>query len=166
MAEQLTLKEMAERALALRLLSDTLKEEAKLLSEQVAHQMRQIGTDRITVTDGDLTELGKLTKNPDRKVWGITDPIAFKRWVEEHRPDMLVTSVNPSFVQWVLKEAEVADGVVGDPETGEQIPGVGLETKIGNFVVTKSKAARERAAAVVEKMMNAGVAALPPVPKE
>lgn len=159
-----TLKELAERALALRLLSDTLRDESKLLAEQVADQMRQLGSDRITVTDADLTELGKLTKNPDRKAWGITDPHAFQEWVKEHRPDMLVHSVNPAFVQWVLAEAKATDGVVGDPATGQQIPGIGLETKVGTFVVTKSKVARERAAAVVEQMMNAGVAALPPVP--
>lgn len=160
------LREKAERALALRLLGDTFLQEAKLLAEQVGHEMRQLGSDRITVTDAGLAELGKLTQNPDRMVWGIVDSHAFLEWVKEHRPDMLLHSVNPAFVKWVLGEAEVTGGVVGDPETGQQIPGIGQEKRFGTFTVTKSKAARERAAAVVERMMSAGVAALPPVVKE
>lgn len=160
------LREKAERALALRLLADTLLAEAKYLGEQVAQEMVLAGSDRVTVTDADLVELGKLTRHPDRMVWGVTDPIALKRWVETHRPDQLSTSVNPAFVKWLLTEAEAHDGVVGDPETGRQVPGLGRERKIGTFTVTKSKAARERAAAVVEQLMTAGVAALPPVPKE
>ncbi len=160
------LREQAERALALRLLGDTFTQEAKLLAEQVQHQMRVLGTDRITVSDAELTELCKLTKNPDRMCWGITDPHAFLEWVKEHRPDMLTYSVNPAFVKWVLGEAEVTNGVVGDPNTGQEIPGIGQEKRIGTFTVTKSKAAKERAAGVVEKMMTAGVAALPPVTKE
>ena len=161
------LREKAERALVTRLLADSLLAEAKLLAEQVAHEMRELGTDRVTVTDpGNLAQLGKLTKNPDRMVWGITDPTAFKAWVTAHRPDMLTTAVNPTFVAWVLKEAEAADGVVGDPDTGQVIPGIGQEKRIGTFVVNKTAEAKKRAAAVIEQMMSGGVAALPPAVKE
>lgn len=160
------LREKAERALVLRVVADTLLTEAKLLAEQVAEDMRQIGTDRVTVSDPELAELGKLTKNPDRMVWGITDSHAFKQWVEKRHPEHLVHAVNPAYAAWVLKEAEVTDGNAADPETGELIPGVGQEKRIGTFVVTKSKVAKERAAAVVESMMTSGVAALPPVSKE
>lgn len=160
------LREKAERALALRVLADEMLTQAKYAAEQVAEEMRQLGSDRVTVTDEDLAELGKLTKNPDRKVWGITDPHAFKEWVKAKRPEHLTYAVNPAFAAWVLKEAEVADGVVGDPDTGELIPGVGRETRIGTFVVKKAALAKERAVAVVKSMMSAGVAALPPAPKE
>lgn len=160
------LKAKAERALALRALGDRVLAEAKLLAGQVAEEMCQLGTDRVTVTDEALAELGKLTKNPDRMVWGITDPHAFQQWVKQHRPDMLVYSVNDGFTKWVLDEAEKCDGVVGDPDTGQQIPGIGREKRIGTFVVKQSAVARERAAAVVVRMMDAGVAALPPVAEE
>lgn len=157
------LRQKAERALALRALSDALTAEARALAAQVQEDMRQLGTDRVTVSDDTLTELGKLTKNPDRMVWGIVDPHAFKQWVEANRPGELMTSVNPAFVKWVLAEAEAHKGIVGDPETGQQIPGLGQEKRFGTFVVKSAPVAKERAAAVVEKMLTAGVAALPPV---
>lgn len=154
----MNIKEMAEQVVVLRALADELTTQAKHLQEQVADQMRQIGTDRVTVSDNDLTELGKLTKNPDRKVWGITDPHAFKEYVTQHRPQELVYSVNPAFCKWVLTEAEKYAGVVGDPETGMEIPGIGQEVRIGTFTVTKSKTAKERAITAAHRLLDAGLA--------
>lgn len=157
-----SLRDKAERALVTRLLADRLLAEAKILVDEVAAEMSTLGADRLTVKDPtSLVELGKLTQNSDRMAWDITDPDALKRWVAENRPEHLATSVHPAYAQWVLKEAEANDGVVGDPETGKMIPGLGKVRRIGTFTVTKSPEAKRRASQVVEQMLADGLPALP-----
>lgn len=71
----------------------------------------------------DGTRVGTVKRSKARKMPAVTDERALLAWVTEHRPDELVQSVNPAYVEY-LKSQVREHGHAFDVTTGEIIPGV------------------------------------------
>jgi hypothetical protein len=71
----------------------------------------------------DGTRIGTVKRSKVKKAAAVTDDKALLAWALEHRPDQLVQSVNPAFVEF-LKAQVLKHGHAFDPTTGEIIPGV------------------------------------------
>lgn len=110
----------------------------KVLFDRLARHDRDLRDDLTTSTvpgerlpaviPGTDTPVGWVTRTKPTKTKPapkVTDPAGFLRWVEEHRPDEIVTpapQVRSSFVAAVL-----ADGGVTDTATGELVLPDGVE---------------------------------------
>ena len=83
-------------------------------------------TDRKSAVLDDGTKIGTISVKEGAESTYVSDPAAFLAWVKANRPDEVVTteSVRSSYRAAVIARAKEADGVLFDPETGEQIPGL------------------------------------------
>jgi hypothetical protein len=70
----------------------------------------------------DGTRIGTVKRSKGRQTPSVTDARALLAWVREHRPDELVQSVNPAFVQH-LKELAKRHGMAV-LDDGTVVPGV------------------------------------------
>jgi hypothetical protein len=71
----------------------------------------------------DGTRIGTVKRSKPRRAPTVTDEAALLAWVAEHRPDEIVRSVNPAFVD-ACKAQIRRHGHAFDPDTGEIIPGI------------------------------------------
>lgn len=71
----------------------------------------------------DGTRIGTVKRSKVRKAAAVTDERALLAWVRENRPDELIESVNPAFVDWLKGQAK-KHGFAVVPSTGEVVPGV------------------------------------------
>lgn len=71
----------------------------------------------------DGSRIGTVKRSKVKKSPAVTDEQALFAWVAEHRPEEIVQSVNPAFVEF-LKGQVRKHGAAVDPSTGEIIPGV------------------------------------------
>lgn len=75
----------------------------------------------------------------------VTDPDAFRKFVEQYYPGEIVTAVNPAFQTKFMGEVGVVEGVVVD-QNGLVVDGVEFRTGSSYVTVTKAKDAREKVA--------------------
>lgn len=141
---------------------DLFKDLAALSKDDAVRLMLEADSERVTATDREGQVMGTLTHSQDQMVYGIIDPIAYRKFVDEHRPDQLVTTINAMFTKWVLAEAERHEGIVGDPQTGQLIPGIGREKRIGTFTLRKTATARARVRDLIAHVNTWQGVALPP----
>lgn len=73
----------------------------------------------------DGTRIGTVKRSKVKKAPTVTDPAAVLAWVAKHRPEELVESVNPAFIEY-LKGQVRKHGAAVYEATGEIVPGVEL----------------------------------------
>lgn len=156
------LREATKKAVFWAAVYDLFKDVATLSKDDAVRLMLEQDNERVTATDDAGDIMGTLTHSPDKMVWGVVDPEAYKAWIAAKRPDQIVTVVNAMFTKWVLDQAERNDGIVADPETGEMIPGLGREKRFGSFTLRKTATARARVRELVQAMNEMPGVALPP----
>lgn len=81
----------------------------------------------------------------------IIDNWAFFKFVEEHYPDEIVSSVNPAFQKAILTNSTVVDGTLID-RNGLPVPGVEFRIPNPYVAVKKADSARE----LVETLLDRG----------
>lgn len=75
----------------------------------------------------DGTRIGTVKRSKERRTAVVTDEAALLAWVEKHRPDEVMRSVNPAFVA-ALKATCKRLGEAVDVTTGEIVPGIEMTT--------------------------------------
>jgi hypothetical protein len=113
----------ALRAAALKTLADDVETALSQAKHGLRDEMGEIGVDRVTAKLPDGTKVASLPLAGGEARARVTKPEVFEAWVREHRPDQLVTTVNPAYVKYVLDQANT-DGTAVNEATGEVIPGV------------------------------------------
>ncbi|WP_372663682.1 hypothetical protein [Amycolatopsis kentuckyensis] len=76
-----------------------------------------------TLDDG--TRLGKVTKAHGRVTAAVYSEPEFLAWVKQNYPDEVMTVVRPAFEHKILEATKKYNEAI-DPNTGEEVPGVGL----------------------------------------
>ncbi|CAM3288656.1 hypothetical protein [Stackebrandtia soli] len=151
------MKEHARRAVAARLVADTVKAAGDDAKREIADAFDLTGADRVRVTDDDGTALGTVSRTKGRVTARVVDAEAFAAWVAQAHPEAIVTTVDPAWRDRLL----VAVRALGDPvdsETGEVIPGVELAEGAPSISVRPTDAARDRMAAL---LADTGLLGLP-----
>ena len=87
--------------------------------------------DRNTAVLPDGTAIGTVGLTKGRTVARLADEAAYRAWVEQAHPDEIetvtTTRVNPAFTERIMSAARQL-GMAIDATTGEQVPGVTVET--------------------------------------
>jgi hypothetical protein len=81
----------------------------------------------------DGTRIGTVKRSKVKKSPAVVDDEALLAWVTKHRPDELVKSVNPAFLEH-LKAQVRKHGHAFDPTTGEIIPGVEMREAAPSYL--------------------------------
>ena len=94
-------------------------------TKAVALKVLDTGDKKHAVLD-DGTKIGTISVKEGATSTYVADPDAFLAWVKANHPDEVVKteSVRSSYRAAVIAKAKEADGVLFDPDTGEQIPGL------------------------------------------
>lgn len=146
--------ELAEEAVAYRLLADALYARSKDLSTRAAAAMGGRGTLYPRLPDG--TELAQFTVTADAITVSV-DPDLLLPWVREHYPTELVEVVRPAFVEKVRvtsREAEAPCGPGGEMD----VPGVAVGWTPKAPTIKAKSAGKERAAAALDAVLDRALA--------
>ena len=143
-----------------------LSEASKAATEWalLADAVKQIANDKrdeliaAMVENGSLKQAshaGVATWTPGRPKATVTNERALLAWVREKRPDMLITMVNPAYVEALKKQCD-RDGVAFDLQTGEVIPGVGLVDAPGTLRITNYTEKKQQARELAKRLADGG----------
>jgi hypothetical protein len=146
--------ELAEEAVAVRLIADALYVRAKELSARAAASMGR-GTLYPTLPDG--TELAAFIA-PKASFTVAIDTDQLLPWVRQHYPTEVMDAVRPAFVERVraaCKDAQAAMGPGGEVD----VPGVAVGEQPGAVRIKATDEARQRAAAAVASQLDGVLAA-------
>ena len=108
----------------------------------------------------DGTRIGTVKRSKPRESATVTDSAALLAWVKEHRPDELVQSVNPAYIE-ALKLQVKSHGHAFDPTTGEVIPGVEMAFGNPSFLPQPDKNMVPMIQAKLAELIAGGLLALP-----
>lgn len=141
--------ELAEEAVALRLIADALYARSKDLSARAAAAHGR-GTLYPSLPDG--TELAQFTIPADALTVTV-DEDRLLPWVREHYPTELVETVRPAFVEKIRatsREAETPCGPGGELD----VPGVSVDYVPKSPAIRAKPAGKERAKAAVDAVLS------------
>lgn len=142
--------ELAEEAVALRLIADALYARSKDLGNRAAAVMGR-GTLFPTLPDG--TELACFNVPADSETVAV-DVDALLPWVREFYPTEVMETVRPAFVERVKQVSKKAGWACG-PGGEVDIPGVSLGTEPSKGPrITAKPAGKKRATAAVEAVLS------------
>lgn len=136
--------ELADEAVACRLIADAFYARAKELSTKAAESMGR-GTLYPKLADG--TELACFNVPADAATVEV-DADLLLPWVRENYPDNVMQAVRPAFVELIRRSSKEAGQTCG-PGGEVDIPGVTYYLKPGSPRITPKDAGRERAQAAV-----------------
>lgn len=120
-------------------------QEARSLKQSAGH----LGT--VTLTGGDDTA----------EIYNLE---AVFEWTRTHRPDMLIQTVNPKWLE-LLRAIAIQEGQAFDPETGAIVPGIRRVERPRGLRVTTSRDAKDSARALVQELAL-GTLSLVPGPRK
>lgn len=132
----MTRRETATKLIVQRVILDELQ-----AADREARTAARAGAfDKVGVRDvGEIGEesIGTVNVNKGRESWVVSDHRVLLAWVQENRPDMIVTtpSVNTAYVD-ALKADCKKDGGVADQRTGEITVPPGIELRQGDPILT------------------------------
>lgn len=81
----------------------------------------------------DGTRIGTVKRSKPRRVPVVTDEAALLEWVRKNRPDELVESVRPAFVDYLKGQARKHGAAVVEA-TGEIVPGVEMRAGAPSYL--------------------------------
>lgn len=160
-------KELADEAVATRLIGDALVDRSKEMAERAARGLGR-GTVYPSLPDG--TELGCFNV-PKGSTRVEVDLDLLTPWVEKHYPEEIIQTVRPSFVE-ALREKSKKMGRPAAPQGEVDFPGVYVtKSDLGSPRITGYDAGRERAKSAVDAVLDNvltsfAVPSLPPVESE
>lgn len=141
--------ELAEEAVALRLIADALYAKSKDLGERAATAMGR-GTLYPKLPDG--TELACFNVPADAETVSV-DVDLLLPWVREHYRDNVMETVRPAFVDLVRKATREAKQPCG-PGGELEVPGVWFSVETKGPRITAKPAGKERARLAVEAVLS------------
>lgn len=143
-------KELADEAMAMRLLGDALIERSKDLAARAAEAL---GRGTIYPKLGDGTELGCFNV-PKGSIRVEVDLDLLTPWVQEHYPEEIVPAVRTSFVE-ALRDWSKKAGRPAAPQGEVDFPGVYVsKSELGSPRITGYDAGKERARTAVEAVLE------------
>lgn len=143
-------KELADEAMALRLIGDALIERSKELSKRAAKAMGR-GTLYPSLPDG--TELGSFNI-PKGSTSVEVDLDLLTPWVKQAYPSEIMETVRPSFVE-VLRERSKEAGRPAAPQGELDFPGLYVTSHpTGSPRITGYDAGKTRAQEAVAQVLN------------
>lgn len=143
-------KELADEAIAMRLLGDALIERSKDLATRAADAL---GRGTIYPKLGDGTELGCFNV-PKGSIKVEVDLDLLTPWVREHYPEEIVPTVRASFVE-ALRISSKQAGQPAAPQGELDIPGLYVTTSdLGAPRITGYDAGKARARTAVESVLD------------
>jgi len=142
---------------------------AKIVADEVGSLSRQVrqhveptlepGEHLIGVL-GDGTRIGKVMRTETPKTALVTDEDALIRWILENRPDEIVPSIRPSYLE-ALRLQVKEHGHAFDPTSGEIIPGIEPGEGTPSYRVVPTAEGRELVKARLAELIAGGLLALP-----
>lgn len=162
------IREASRRAAVLRALADLVKEAEKDSRVDVDRELRALaeetGTESVTATLPDGTAVATFKLAGGKPVARVTDERKFFEWVEVNHPSEIVPQVRAMYRECVIKACERAGAPV-DPQTGEEIPGVEVETATKYLTTKFLSGGREAVAQAWNAGRLAGIAPTPELAK-
>lgn len=155
-------QELADEAVALRLIADALYARSKDLSTRAAAAMGR-GSLFPRLPDG--TELGSFVI-PKGSTTVTVDVDLLLPFVKQAYPDEVVETVRPSFIE-AIRVLSKAQGRAAAPQGEVDFPGVYVSTaEAGAPRITGSSVGKERAKAAVDAVLDAALTsfAVPALP--
>lgn len=152
----------AERLLAGRqIVAKLVAADVKAVVDGTREQLEPlIGADEGVAAElPDGTRIGTVKRSKPRQTAVITDPDAVLAWVVEHRPDELVQSVKPMFLD-LLKERARSHGVAVLAD-GSIVPGIELRDGTPSYLPQAAPGAAELVRARLAELVGSGLLALP-----
>lgn len=128
----------ALRTAVLKTLADDIGGAITADKESLRESMTATGSEKTGARLPDGTKVASLSLAGGELAPRITDPAAFRAWVERCHPGELETVIRDSFMQAVLSDAKKA-GRALDRASGEVIPGVTFEPTTPYIRVTFTK---------------------------
>jgi len=141
--------ELAEEAVAYRLLADALYARSRELSERAAAAHGR-GSLYPRLPDG--TELAQFTVPADAETVDV-DADLLLPWVAQHYPSEVMQVVRPAFVEAVRKASKQAKQACG-PGGELDVPGVTFWLKPGSPRIVARDAGKERARAALDAVLE------------
>ena len=108
----------------------------------------------------DGTRIGTVKRSKAKQSPTVTDAAAVLAWVKEHRPEELVESVNPAFVEY-LKGQVRQHGAAVYEATGEIVPGVEMVNGAPSYLPQADPAMVPIIRAKFAELIANGLLALP-----
>lgn len=142
--------ELAEEAVAMRLLADAFYARAKDLSTRAAEAMATRGTLYPKFPDG--TEIACFNVPADAETVDV-EPVQILAWVKKHYPTEVMETVRPAFIDRIRASSKEAGQPCG-PGGELDIPGVTYWLKPGSPRITAKPAGKERARLAVEAVLS------------
>lgn len=141
--------ELAEEAVAYRLLADALYARSKDLSNRAAAAMKTRGTLYPRLPDG--TELGAFNVPADAETVDI-DEFLLLPFVKQHYPTEVMAAIRPAFLD-VIRACTKKAGQPCGPGGELDLPGVTFWLKPGSPRITSKPAGKERATAALDAVL-------------
>lgn len=108
----------------------------------------------------DGTRIGSVKRSKPRLSPVVTDEHALLEWVRANRPEELVESVNPTFVDYLKGQAKTHGEPVYAP-TGEIVPGIELREGAPSFLPQPDPQMVPVIRAKLAELIGSGLLALP-----
>lgn len=108
----------------------------------------------------DGTRIGSVKRSKPRRTPAVTDDAAVLAWVKENRPEEIVESVNPAFLDYLKAQAKKHGEAVYEP-TGEIVPGVEMVTGSASYLPQADEAMVPVVRAAFAQLIGHGFLALP-----
>lgn len=108
----------------------------------------------------DGTRIGSVKRSKAKRTPVVTDEAALLAWVRENRPEEIVESVRPAFVEYVKAQAR-KHGLAVYEATGEIVPGVEMREGSPAYLPQPDPAMVSVVRAKFVELISGGLLALP-----
>lgn len=108
----------------------------------------------------DGTRIGTVKRSKTRRAPAVTDEAALLAWVRHHRPEELVESVRPAFVDYLKAQARRYGAAVYEA-TGEIVPGVEMCDGGASYLPQPDPTTVPTVRAKFAELVGGGMLALP-----
>lgn len=109
----MSIKNLARRLAAARMIKEIVDREAKRLSAELETQMAELGIRAMDPVDLNGDKMAAINLTAGRRTAIVTDGRAFLEWVRTHYPDEIMSTVNPAFEERLRRDALTAGLGVG-----------------------------------------------------
>lgn len=143
------LADLTNAAVTWHLILDAVKAQAQAARDRLDEAMAAGNSLRQQAQDTAGTRMGTVGRTGGDVAGEVSDPAALLAWTKAKRPDMIIPTLDPTWVNY-LKEAARIYGQAVDPETGEIIPGVRQVNRPYGLRIVPTVDARRAARAMVD----------------
>jgi len=151
---ELEARQAADEALLWAVIGDWVKARYEAARVRARDAMAEARSEKQRVLDTDGADLGTVSMGERKWRAEVTDPDALLRWVKRNRPDELEQIVRASYIEAlrkcaVLNAEQHGEPFPTDPQTGAVIPGIEATHSGGGLLISRSRQAKERMAALL-----------------